>query len=213
MVIDADDTVTAKVIVDFNKQSGNYASGQTISAALTATTEVDEVEAEGVDNILAAYLTGTALGETHTLYTEGISADINSIKVTKASGDNAANDVGEYQFVVDVTAFGNTFYISSTSSYAFVGHYEDGSGTAVATSTATSTQSNATVESSSAWRIDEGSTKSFTVTMTLNPGASNSYRAELDSILYGTTAALPYGSTHTLSPDSEFESTSQYLNL
>ncbi len=216
LVIDQDDTVTAKVIVDFNKQSGNYANGQTISAALTATTEVDEVEAEGADNLLAAGLTGTALGETHTLYTEGIAADIKSITPTKTAGDNNANDVGDYKFVVDVTAFGNTFYISSTSSYAFVAHVEDGAGSAVSATTSTTTQSTATVESSSAWRIDEGSTKSFTVISSLNPAAplsSGYYRMELDSILYGTTAAVPYGLTHTLSPDSSYESGSLYLNL
>lgn len=215
LIVEADDTVTVKVIVDFNKQSGNYANAQTLLAELTAGI-VDEVEAEGADNLTATNLTGTAIGETQTLYTEGISADIKSITPTKTAGDNNANDVGDYKFVVDVTAFGNTFYISSTSSYAFVAHVEDGAGSAVSATTSTTTQSTATVESSSAWRIDEGSTKSFTVTSSLNPAApqaSGYYRLELDSIMYGTTAALPYGSTHTLSPDSEFESGSLYLNL
>jgi len=210
LVIDEDDKVTVKVIIDLNSQSGNYAAGSAISASVPSY-GVDDITGTGGDDLSASTNKGSAVGETHQLLTEGIFAEIVSVDETKTAGDNNANDVGDYKIKFDLTAFEDTFYVSATSSAVFVYHVEDGSGSTVSTTTVAAVTSTATKEGNS-YRINEGGTEEFTLTVTLNPQTTGYYRIELDSITYGTTAATPYGSSHTATPDEDFETDNLYLN-
>jgi len=210
VVIPEGEKVTVKVIVDLNKLTGNFEQSDTIQASLRDS-EVNAIDAEGANTIEDADLTGTAIGETHTLQSQGIFAEIVSIDETKTTGDNNANDVGDYKIKFDVSAFDDTFYVSATTSSVFVYHIEDGNGTTVSTSSTSAITSTATKEGS-AYRIDDGDKETFTLTVTLNPQVSGYYRVELDSITFSADAATPYGSSHTASPDEDFESDNLYLN-
>ncbi len=212
LVIKKGDKATVKVIVNLlaTKDGANYDSGDTVTASLDSTL-VDQIEAEGADTLNASGLTGSAVGEIQTLVTSGIFGEVVSIDETKTAGDNATSDVGDFKFKIDVQAFDTTAYISATTSAVFAYHLEDGAGTTVSTSSVAALTSTATKEGNS-YRIDDGDTETFTYTVTLNPDISNYYRAELDSITFGTTSANPYGGTHVLAPDQDFESDNLYLN-
>lgn len=210
LVIKKDEKVTVKVMVDLLKTTGNFDNGDTIKASLNDI-EVDAIDAEGAETLLSADLTGAAVGDVHTLQSEGLFAEIVSIDETKTAGDDNANDVGDYKIKFDLNAFDDTFYVSATTSAVFVYHVEDGNGTTIATTTSSAVTSTATKEGS-AYRIDDGDKETFTLTVTLNPDTTGFYRVELDSITYGTTAATPYGSSHTAAPDEDFESDNVNLN-
>ncbi len=217
-VIDEDSGVTVKVVVDFasNNNGVAYAEGETIMAELRggAGQEVKNIVAEGGDDILANDLTGSAIGELHQLYSEGIFAEIVSVDETKTAGDNNDNDVGDFEIKFDLTAFDDTFYVSATTTDVFAFVVEDGAGVASTTETAAANAaitSTATKEGD-AYRIDSGDTETFTLTITVNPSSDDFYRAQLNTVEYGATAATPYGTIHTASPDEDFETDNLFLN-
>jgi len=210
VIVPKDGKVTVKVLVDLNSLTGNYAAGTLISASIPSY-GVDAITGTAGDDLSATTNTGSATGETHELQSEGLFAEIVSVDETKTAGDNNAADVGDYEIKFDLTAFDDTFYVSATTSAVFVYHVEDGNGATVATNTVAAVTSTATKESNS-YRIDDGESETFTLTVTLNPDVTGYYRIELDSITFGDTAALPYGSSHTASPDEDFETGNLYLN-
>jgi hypothetical protein len=214
-VIDEDGSVTVKVIVDLQEtdNGSNYLEGETIKAELRggAGQEVKNIDAEGGDDIAAGDISGSAIGEVHQLYTEGIFAEIVSTDETKTAGDNNSDDVGDYEIEFDLTAFDDTFYVSATSTGVITYQVENGSGSTVATTTTEALTSGASKEGD-AYRIDSGDSETFTLTVNLDPDTDGFYRIQLVSIEYGSTAALPYGVTHTVSPEEDFETGLLNLN-
>lgn len=209
--IDEDGKVTVKVLLNLKQKTGNYATNPVTIAASVSSTQVDAITGTGGDDLSATTNSGSAIGETHQLQSEGIFAEIISTKATKTAGDNNANDVGDFEVKFDISAFDDTFYVSATSTGVVVYHVEDGAGATVATTTTAALTSTATKEGS-AYRINDGGTETFTLTVNLNPDTTGFYRIELDSITYGTTAALPYGLSHTAAPDEDFETDNLNLN-
>jgi hypothetical protein len=214
-VVPEDGSIEVKVIVDLQAQSGNYIEGETIQAQLRSDIEVALIKAEGGDDLVAADISGSAIGDAHQLLTEGIFAEIVStdeeVQVKTIGGTE--QDEATFELVFDVTAFDDTFYISATSAAATVFGYrvEDGSGADVATSTHAAVSSTATKEGDS-YRVNSGDTETFTLTVTLNPDVSGFYRVELDTIKYGTSAAAPGGATHNAQPDEDFETDNVNVN-
>lgn len=211
VVIDAGDRVTAELQVRFKAL---VSEGRTIQGSVSAA-NANNIVAEGaddLDNTSPDQLTGSATGETHTLRSQGLVAEIVSVDETKTAGDSNSNDIGDYEITFDLSAFEDTFYVSATTSAVFSYHVEDGNGATVATGTTSAVSSSATIESSTGYRIDEGDSEQFTLTVTLNPDVDGYYRVELDSVTYGTSAASPYGSSHTAAPDEDFETGNLYLN-
>lgn len=207
--IDKDDTVTVKLIVDLNKVNGNYAASDTLTASVEGG-DVDGIDATGGDTLSNTEKTGSAIGEIQQLQSQGIFAEIVSINETKTAGDSNANDVGDYVFKLDLTAFEDTFYVGSTSASVNY-HVENGSGATIATSSTSALTSSATKESQN-YRISDGATETFTYTVSLNPDVTGFYRVVVDSITYGIDALTPTGLTHTVSPTSDFESDVLSLN-
>jgi peptidoglycan hydrolase-like protein with peptidoglycan-binding domain len=215
LVIEKDSKVTVKVMVDLLKTSaGTYSNGTTITASLRDF-EVDAIEAEGKDTIADADLTGTAIGDAHTLQSSGIFAEIVSIDEIKTAGDNNDADSGDFKIKFDVSAFDNTYYISATTTSVFDFDIENGSGVASTTETAAAVAavSSTATKEGSAYRIDDGDTETFTLTLTLNPSTDGYYRAQLQSIDFGDTSSNTTNQTaHTASPEEDFESDNLFLN-
>ncbi|HRH24537.1 MAG TPA: peptidoglycan-binding protein, partial [Candidatus Paceibacterota bacterium] len=156
--VDAGETVTVEVMVEFRSQVGNYVTGSTISAAATGT----GFDAEGADDVTVG---GSATGDTHTLQLEGIDVETNDGDnyIADATSVDGGNDYGEFAVVVDITAFESDVFISATSS-AFTYQIEDSAGAATTTLTGTysaTVSSDADVDSGN-YVIDEGSTEEFT---------------------------------------------------
>ncbi len=209
--IDANSDVKVSVVVKLNSQSGNYSEGETIKAELR-TSEVDAIDAEGGDDLTASELKGTAIGDTHQLLTEGIFAEIVSVSETSKSDGSNDDAVGEFTVKFDVTAFEDTFYISATTTSVFDYDIEDGDGTTVSTSSSAAVSSTATREGD-AYRIDEGDTETFTLTVTFDPDVAGYYRVQLNSVDYGDAAANTTNkAAHSVAPDEDFETGNLYLN-
>ncbi len=178
-----DDKVTVKLMVDFKKLNAN---GDTVEFDVTGTERNawDVDDAQG-DMLATSKRSGTANGEEHALLTEGIFAEIVSTDASVRTISNGTQDVADFEIVFDVTAFDNTFYVASTVANALVYHIERNNvSIGTASTTASSLTSTAPEESTGNWRVDDGSTETFTFTVTVNPDLTGSYRAVLDQVKY-----------------------------
>jgi hypothetical protein len=211
--LDEDEEVTVKLIIEFKQLTGNYTEGTTVEFDVNSNAVdgwlVDDVNGDD----LAADLGGTAVGEEHTLYSEGIFAEINSITETSKSDGSVDDAVGTYKFVVDITAFEDTFFIDATSTAVWdITVLESDGGTATPTPSVVVT-STASKESSTGYRIDDGETESFTITVTFDPAVADNYQVTLDAVEYGSTAASPFGEDYSFTPVEDYESDYLYLNV
>ena len=211
-VINKDDTVNAKVIIDLNSLTGNYDEGDTVTASLTSA-NVDAITGMAGDDLNATINSGSAVGEAQQLQSQGIFGEI--VSIDEASKSNGTDDdtVGEFKFKVDVTAFDDTFYVSATTT-SILGYtvFQDSSPIST-TSPSVAISSTATKENSAAYRINDGGTETFTITVTFEPGVAGNYKVRLDSLDYGSSATDTTDQTaHTLAPTEDFESDDLYLN-
>lgn len=207
--------VPVEVMVKFKALTGNYSAGTTIAASTTS----QFITAEGDDNLTAGNggVTGSAAGDTHTLRSSGINVTPKSDSAVATVVDGSDNDYGTFTIVVDVTAFDDDQYISQTAGTAYTFQIENASdGSILGSSTATSSTISSTAETEGgSYRINDGDTETFTFTMTLNPNPAYegiSYRAQLLTIVSGTTAASPTGNTFTASPASDYETNGVLIN-
>jgi hypothetical protein len=212
ITIDEGDKVDMTLTVDFKKLSGNYTSGATVQFDVDETSRSAwEVDDAAGDAIGTSSDKGTINGEEHKVASTGLLATIVSTTATKTAGDNNANDVGDYRVKFALEAVNDTYFVSATTTAVITYHVEDGAGTTVSTTTTAALTSTAEKEGN-AYRVDDGSSEDFTLTVTLNPQTSGYYKVEVDSITYGSDYATPFGSSHTATPDTDFETDVLYLN-
>ncbi len=185
MAIDAGDSVDFVVAVDIQDTTGAADNGDTVQATLTVA-GIDADDSEG-DSLAGGDLTGAAAGGTHGLYDAGIMVNFVSATTTVNSGVAAVPDQGIFTVVFDVTAFDTDAYIdaSSITDEAGGATYQDivvngAVGTGVLTSVA-DTAANST------YRVRDGQTERFTLTMN-GTGANAFANGALESVLWATTA-------------------------
>lgn len=207
VVIDAGDRVKAELQLRF-KSLAVGDEGTTVQGKVTSANAV-AIDAEGADDIDGE---GVATGDPHQLMTTGIYAEIVSTDTDTKSNGTDDDAVGEFIIKVDITAFEETYYIS-TSSAVFDFDVMDSDGTVVATPTAVI--SSTASRDGDAYRIDEGETETFTLTITAEPGVADYYKAVLNSIDFGSANAHPAvvdQTAHTVSPVEDFETDNVYIN-
>ncbi len=214
-VIPAGDKVTVKVLASFSSRTtAHYPDGTTIKAEVTSTDRGNIVADTETTDLTSSQFTGTALGETHHLMTKGIFATKTSVAtpVVSAGDQNGTNQTATYTFGFDVSAFGGTYYVSTSSAVVTV-QVLDSTGAVVATGTTTKAiSSSASIESGAAYRIDDGAKKSFTVTVNYDAATTGYYRVQLVDIDFGDAAATPTNQTaHTFAPTEDFQSTNAYI--
>jgi peptidoglycan hydrolase-like protein with peptidoglycan-binding domain len=189
------------VVVDLLGTDDNLDEGDSISAKVTDTeTDAWDVEDESGENLGDDEKTGSATGEAHTVYENGI-------MVEAVSTDQDANDdetVGTFTIVVDVTAFGEDQYVhelansaaSSTDAGFYYTIYKGGAATStdMATSSLVTTTAD---EDGEYYVIDEGTTERFTIQVTVNPntGGEGIYNVELDEVRFDPDNAADSAST------------------
>lgn len=198
------------VKVDF-KSTGDVDldNGDSISAQL-ASTQVDAIEAEDEtgEDLGTTELTGTAVGEAHTVLDTGIMAEFVSTDYTVSAVDGGA-DVINFEIVFDVSAFDGDAFVdgSSITDEAGGATYQNILGDGfVATATL---ESNADDAANSTFRVDEGTTERFTLTVS-GVGTGAFAQASLESILYATTA-IDGDSLYTYNM-GDFESQSVFVS-
>jgi hypothetical protein len=226
LTVDAGDTEDFTVKVNVRAaDSSNFAEGATIKAEITSTqTDLIEAEDEEGEDVSASDLTGTALGEAHSLFANGVTVEVNSAETDITVNDSATDDGVTFTWDITVTNVGDDdVYInadvadivssSSATDVDTVYAVEDGSATLTSLSGTISDTSNATEVTGSTgdfasevfYKISAGSSEDFTIVVTAtNSVAAAQVRAMLTDIEWTTdvTGSTEQSYTATLSDDS-----------
>jgi peptidoglycan hydrolase-like protein with peptidoglycan-binding domain len=205
VVVKDGDSVTVKVMIDFRAQEvsagvNRYSNGDTIMAEVTSV-EVDATDAEGQTDITDAQLTGTASGETHTVIAAGLIDE--SIETSQDGGGTSG--LGTFTFEVELKAIEDTAYLATTSAASALnaGPFRL---SLVGTTATTSylVQSDATIEGGY-YRINEGATETFKITVSVDPVVSGSFYVVLDDVRFKLDTPGAANRTFDFTPQSEFD--------
>ena len=226
--LEAGETYAVIVRVDVNDLDGGFTAGDTLTADVNPDDAGWDVEDEAGEDLVAGDKTGSATSEAHSFYADGINfddgaADTTSIKDT--NGDTAGGERGVYTIKFDVTAFGDTIYVptgattatsSVTAASGLAYAIENSSGDQVALNGAGLASTTAAVSSSIApsggyYRVDEGKTESFTLTVELTPLADGFFRAQLYGVNYNVSTAAAADTLQQALPAPDYET--DFLNL
>ncbi len=209
--IDADSKEEFNLRVDIRNTDAGvpYAEGATLSATVTGITEAMDANGNDEDDI---NVTGTAASKTHELRTEGIRVELDGAPtaiVNTVDGPN--NDLIEFQWKVNVTAFGNKdMYINADNADVvsadaaanvdtiFGLEYSGGAVLTGVTGTITATSGPANVTGVGGdaagevfYRITAGTTRTFTITVTgTNQTNAKQVRALLNNIEWTAKSPL-----------------------
>ncbi len=226
------ETLTGTITADINSTSG-YSEGTTLLASIpssyvTATAGTLSIDVEDVngDQLVTGDRTGSATGEIMTFRSTGVNTVMGTPSYNRTTDTSGNVTSVTYTIPVSVTSFGNTLYVGQSAQLATSASGSNAFALAFQTSAAPTTDevtssasiavssSNATIESN-AFRVDDGSTKNFTITVTLNTPTSTAanYRVQLKQIQTFTNAALYSGaSSSNLLPVEQFRSDYQFIN-
>lgn len=233
-VVKAGETAEFTVVADLKGQNSdaNYTDGTTVSAAfvnadalLSANFSVQDTNGDQLTNASSSIRLGSAVGNTMTLRANGVNVVMGTPSYSTTTA--TSGDVTSVTYVIPlaVTAFGNTQYIGQTASnvatagasdaFAFVFQNSSApSSSVIATAqTVTLSTSNAAVETNG-FRLDSGTTKNFTMTVTLTTPntVNNSYRVAIKQIRTFTEGGLVTGSNSTLLPVESYQTDYKFIN-
>lgn len=193
--IDAGDTEEFMVKVDLKATSSALDEGDTISAQLSDT-EVDAIDAEDEsgDDLSTNELTGTAVGEAHAVYDNGIMVTFDSASATKTftADDPGENDQGTFKINFTVTAFGdNDMRIDKSceendADTAGQGvEYTISNAGSNSTTCILTSSSNDSEDTANTFEIDRGNPRQFTLTVIATASADHFAEVALASINWG----------------------------
>jgi hypothetical protein len=211
--IDAGDRVEAELQLRFEALDPAY-EGATVEAAVTSA-NADAIEAEGADDLSASspdQLRGSATGEQHQLFTEGIFAEIVSTDIDTKSNGTVDDSVGEFEIKFDLTAFEDTYYVSASSTSVFDVDILNNDGS-VASATPDFAVDSTANEDNDAYELNEGDTETFTITINHEPGVAGFYSAILKTVDFGSSeTAISDQELHNCAPAEDFETDKIYIN-
>jgi hypothetical protein len=203
------DKAEFEVLVDLNKtgtSGATFATGTTLYATTTGSDSNWDVEDAQGDAVTPSGSVNNS-SDTLVFQTEGISVKFVSSSATKTFTAGAVagqKDVGTFKIVVDVTAVGDDMYLDNSVS---LDPNRDGSGTAgdgflVATTTnsttgtttpvlvvsASDTNSGDTTGAGGHYKINEGTTRRFTVSVDVQAGTNGVAAVQLTGINFTSDA-------------------------
>ena len=227
--LDEDEEMDIDVVISFNGYDGNYPEGTEVRAVITsANADATDAESHGED-LGATQISGSATGDLHVLFEEGIDVEVTDITVTTTEGSEAPNDGKtievEYVIEMDVTAFGDTFYVpfGTALSSSTVGgvsfDIENSSNVSTASSTpgsasAFSDLASSATQEGSAFRIESGDTESFTLTVSVTSveATVGFNRVQVESLRFFEDSGLTTGETSlNLLPEEDFQTDTKEL--
>jgi peptidoglycan hydrolase-like protein with peptidoglycan-binding domain len=131
-------------------------------------------------------VTGASTGNVISFASTGVSVSAPTTNATVAiNGGNVTSQTGTFTFTFNVTAFGQTIYVGTTSAAYDVTIHDQGSN-GPASTTSSAITSNATRSQNGNFMISNGQTQSFTVTAIASNGGKDFYYATLNSLKYST---------------------------
>jgi len=205
--IDAGDRTKVEFVPEF-KSLAAALEGATVQASITGSTGVDS---EGADDIVAS---GASTGDEHTLRTEGAILEFVSSVGTKADNSTAttSDDSGTFVLKFDVTAFEADLFVNKTAAsgtaMGTVGvNYlvTNGSGATVSVGAPTQSLSSSATTEGGQYKIDQGETETFTLTVSLDPNTTGFYGVQVYSLNFKTSAGNPVTQQKAL-PSEDYES-------
>jgi peptidoglycan hydrolase-like protein with peptidoglycan-binding domain len=211
--IAAGESVGVEFQVEF-KALPTELEGATVQASTTSDVGYD---AEGADDLDSNQLDGAATGDEHTLRTSGAVLELtdSSTSLKENSDSTTADDEGVFTLEFDVTAFEGDLYIDDTAvrGTSFAG--DEGANFVITTGGVATTSGTAvpTLDSDAEldggrFKVAEGETESFTLTVEYLPAASASYKVQLYSVNFRVdTNGLPDTEQLAL-PEEDFDSAS-----
>lgn len=211
LVIEAGDRVTVEFHAEFKALTSLF-EGATVQGSVTGSTGV---ESEGADDITAE---GSATGEKHTLRTEGAVISLTSVTETSQTNTDSttADDEGVYTFKFEVTAFEGDLWVNKTAASgttmgtAGVNYIvEDTNGTQVGTpgnGTSTAALSSTAETDGTRFKVNEGETETFTLTVEWDPSTGGFYQVQLHSFNFKTTSAGDPTTQQLTLPTEDYES-------
>lgn len=224
--VSADATITGTVTADINSRvTANYEEGDTLTASISSSSIANiDVEDTNGDQLVSGDRSGSAVGEVMTFRSTGVNTVMGTASYEKTT-DNSGNVTSvTYKIPVSVTSFGNTLYVgqsaqletTATASTAFALVFQNSENPSVSntiSSASITLSSNATIDANG-YRLDDGSTKNFTISVVLStPSTVNkSYRVALKQIRTFTESSLLNATNSNLLPVEQFQTDYQFIN-
>lgn len=203
--ISAGSTVSFTLTADVNDIDANLTEGATITASLTSTNrDYMDVENEENDQVLDSDKTGVATGEEQILRTSGISAALVSVDETVTTGQSANDDSVTFEIRYKVSAVGDDVYVASLAANALT-YAIDRAGVATTDADISAVLVNTTDTSLTSvgnYLIEEGTTESFTLTISWAPGLNGLYRAALTGIKWDSADDITPATTYSSNLDT-----------
>jgi peptidoglycan hydrolase-like protein with peptidoglycan-binding domain len=202
VTIEAGDRVAAELKLRF-KALPSGEEGATVVGSIAALTTL-VVDAQGADDLGNTQLSGSATGDVHTLRTAGVDVVVESVDADVTTQDLATNDYATYVVEVEVTAFEQDAYFSTTPGTSFAYVLENGASVVAVTGSQTVSLTSTADEQGAYFLVNEGETETFTLTVTYVPGVVNTAaRMQLVSTAFAATAVAPT-QTWTASPEEDY---------
>ncbi len=214
------------VAVNFEAIDASFVEGTTLLAEITDD-ETDSwvVEDASGEDLADGDKTGTAVGDAHSAYDNGFTVTLVSTEANVIAGNAQAseNDRAEFKIVYDVTAFGSTIYLGTSTDDADTATAEHGVNYDVlingavdtdATSTAILTMSNSSTDGTTgAFKVLESQTRRFTLTVNLTASEDNFFEIQMESIGWSAdTDATADANTYPLAALAEFDAGPVFMN-
>lgn len=211
--IAANETVTGTIYADINDiESSSFDEGTNLVASIRSA-DISAIDVEDVngDQLGSGDRSGSATGEAMTFRSTGVNTVMGTPTISYTAGGQGVYDSVTYTIPVSVTSFGNTLYVgqsailasSNTGSSAFAIAFQKSSAPSTdvvtgVTSTVTLSSSDATIDTAG-FRLDDGTTKRFTITVNLFGGnTAAAYRVALKEIATFDNAGLGGTSTESI---------------
>ncbi len=200
LTLEAGETYTFTVVVDFLPTSGAIDVGDTIKFSV-GTTERNlwDMEDDNGDDIATGDRTGSASNDAHAVYEDGMMVDFVSATETEVAGDSNDDDYVTLTIKFDVTAYGDTVYVdktvdktgSTTAGTSYGVDLSDAQGTYIAAASSSAAFSSTGDAGTNGFEVSEGETESFTLTVTVQNAATSTFdgdyvRAVLTSVGFNT---------------------------
>jgi hypothetical protein len=194
-MIDAGDEVTVEVEVKF-LQLAAALEGATVEARVDSA----NLEAEGADDLAGSQLSGASTGDEHTLRTEGaileFSSASESLKANSTS--DVTDDEGVFTLKFDVTAFETDLYVNKTAASGTAQgtggvNYRvlDSNGDQINQGTSSASLTSTAETEGTQFKVAEGETKEFTLSVNYDPTTQGFYTVQLYSLNFKNATGNP----------------------
>lgn len=216
-----DEEVEVVILADFDAQEGNYGEGYEFRAAvLGAGIEAEDAEGDNV-TVSEDLYGGDIEVRVNGIVVELVSTEVEQVLAADPATTSA--DVYAFEIKFEVTAEGDDVYVDK-SVVASSSPTVAGSGAAWSTtseSTTASTQTNAstftasgstTGDSANTFKISDGSTRTFTLKITLEATADGSSAVQLSGINWTTDSSDTTPDNYFTFALDDFETELQYMN-